>query len=341
NSYGGIWLISSSYNTVSSNNISNHIFGGIYLSKSSNNQINANIGSNNGPVDFVGGIFVGDIILVMNSNNNNVSSNNVSKSNFGIMLAESSNYNTVSGNIVSNSKGGIVTFLVSNNILSGNTVLDNNLGIWVYQSSNNMVKNNTVLNSRTYGIGVSSSNNMESCCNNIIYNNNLINNPTQAIVYTDNNIFNLEAPIGGNYYSDYDTPEEGCNNINGDNFCDEPYVFSSGWDNLPWISPDGWLPRGNTPVGSNVQINPDAHVSILYNEVTTAGDTTVTQSTTNPGPDKDDFMFLGNYYELSTSAVFTPPVTVCINYDDIACRWREKRISRYSTGVRVEQAGMM
>jgi PKD repeat protein len=48
-------------------------------------------------------------------------------------------------------------------------------------------------------------------------------------------VYNLAAPDGGNYYSDYHTPAQGCDNTNPvDTFCDAPYSFPGGQDNLPW-----------------------------------------------------------------------------------------------------------
>ena len=68
---------------------------------------------------------------------------------------------------------------------------------------------------------------------NTVYNNNFISN-AQTYANWSGNIFNLAAPTGGNYWSDFDTPEEGCNDLNGDGFCDAPYNFCcSGQDNLP------------------------------------------------------------------------------------------------------------
>ncbi|MFA6566059.1 MAG: hypothetical protein WCT48_04905, partial [Candidatus Paceibacterota bacterium] len=52
-------------------------------------------------------------------------------------------------------------------------------------------------------------------------------------------------------WSDYDTPEEGCNDADNDGFCDAPYaipgpsgVESGNQDNFPWTTRDGW--KGKT-----------------------------------------------------------------------------------------------
>ena len=54
-------------------------------------------------------------------------------------------------------------------------------------------------------------------------------------------VFNVAVPKGGNYWSYYDTSSEGCDDINNDGFCDNPYTFTGGVDNLPWTRQNGWL----------------------------------------------------------------------------------------------------
>ena len=81
---------------------------------------------------------------------------------------------------------------------------------------------------------------------NQIYNNNFIDNTVQAYVTGSySNMFNLDRPVGGNYWSDWRTPDADC-----DGFVDDPYVFTYGADYLPWDRQDGWLgtrPKGHGP----------------------------------------------------------------------------------------------
>ncbi len=49
------------------------------------------------------------------------------------------------------------------------------------------------------------------------------------------NIFNLPVPDGGNRWDDFDTIPDGCYDDNLDDFCDAPYVFEGGQDELPLI----------------------------------------------------------------------------------------------------------
>jgi hypothetical protein len=83
---------------------------------------------------------------------------------------------------------------------------------------------------------------IESCYDNQIYRNNFIDNLTQ--VRSDSrrgNVFNLDKPIGGNYWNNWTRPD-----ADGDGFVDYSYVFTEGVtggiDRFPWARQDGWLP---------------------------------------------------------------------------------------------------
>ena len=77
----------------------------------------------------------------------------------------------------------------------------------------------------------------------------------------------------------------------------------------------------NTPAGSNVAVQPadtatgTSPVTVTFSSVTQIGVTSLTTSSTGPTPPAG--FSLGTpptYYQLTTTAVFTPPITVCINY---------------------------
>jgi len=72
---------------------------------------------------------------------------------------------------------------------------------------------------------------------------------------------------------------------------------------------------GNTLTGTDVRVDLDG-VSVTFSEVTGAGDTTMTVSTTNPGGGLASFRFLGTWYDIDSTATYDGPVTVCITYDD-------------------------
>ncbi|MEW6683481.1 MAG: SBBP repeat-containing protein [Nitrospirota bacterium] len=74
----------------------------------------------------------------------------------------------------------------------------------------------------------------------------------------------------------------------------------------------------NTPVGSNVQVSPDSGMTVTFASVTVPGKTTVTTNSTGPTPPAG--FQLGDpptYYDITTTAAYTAPVTVCLNYDPV------------------------
>lgn len=114
-------------------------------------------------------------------------------------------------------------------------------------SSNNTVLDN-VLYKNKYGIYVK-----PGSINNTFISNYFLDNDISASD-SGNNSWNgskkaegmqklIELFIGkeikGNYYSDYDEPEEGCNDTNNDRICDQPMNISGGSavDLYPIISP--------------------------------------------------------------------------------------------------------
>jgi Tol biopolymer transport system component len=79
----------------------------------------------------------------------------------------------------------------------------------------------------------------------------------------------------------------------------------------------------NTVPGVDVEVNPidpvsgTAPATLVFDEVTTPGTTSLVTSTGGPAP--PDGFALGDppiYYELTTTAVFAGPIAVCINYPE-------------------------
>lgn len=224
--YIGIRLLYSKNSAIIDNNISNNRFG-IYIGHSNNITLMNNTSSSNSY-----GIYL------PSSNNNTVTNNTVSSNTYGILVSDSSNNILIDNTVSNNSYIGIsLNFSSNNNNIMTNNISNNWLGISLYRASDNNFLNNTVSNSSNYGINLHKYSN-----NNKIYNNNFINNQNQVYVdsYSAGNVFNLEAPTGGNYWSNYDSPVEGCNDADSDGFCDVPYVFTDGQDNLPWTIANGW-----------------------------------------------------------------------------------------------------
>lgn len=72
----------------------------------------------------------------------------------------------------------------------------------------------------------------------------------------------------------------------------------------------------NTPTGKYIEVTPIPGVNVTFGYVTGGGSTHATVTTTNPGSQKTGFKFLGQYYDITTTAAYTPPVTICLTYDD-------------------------
>ncbi len=147
---------------------------------------------------------------------------------------------TVKNLTIQNFESGIVVDIGSAFIsILDNTISDSEFGISVLNSgsfSDHLITDNTISNNAV-GINLDASSH-----DNQIYNNNFVDNIIQAQDEGTNNLFNLSAPTGGNYWSNYDSPAEGCDNPTpADEFCDVPYAFTSNHDILPWIVSNGWF----------------------------------------------------------------------------------------------------
>ena len=115
---------------------------------------------------------------------------------------------------------------------------------------NNLVIENTIKNSLWRAFTLANTD------NNQVYNNNFISNTEKGFTSNgNNNIFNLDAPYGGNYYQNEQNGLYSTNNCQDnwieDTFCsggNGPMVFGSGsaaaYDYRPWITMNGmnfWL----------------------------------------------------------------------------------------------------
>ncbi|MDO8736300.1 MAG: NosD domain-containing protein, partial [Thermoleophilia bacterium] len=126
-----------------------------------------------------------------------------------------------------------VTFSVRTGVTVKNlTVSQFRYGINGLSSSANILTGNTLANN-TNGIYLTASN------SNRVYNNNFIGNSTQAIVSGTGNVFSY-ADMGGNFWSNYNTPGQGCNDDDGDFYCDAAYPFTGGQDPQAYTVQDGW-----------------------------------------------------------------------------------------------------
>lgn len=171
--------------------------------------------------------------------NNNFVLNNIAENNgWGIYLIASSINKLIENSVISNwGVAGVGIQADSNhNSLTGNIISSNLYGIFARYADNNLLINNDIRNN-VFGIG-----DLTDSDNNRIYNNNFINNQNQIMPqgFNTGNVFNLEKPTGGNYWSNFDEPNEGCSNVDNDDFCDNSHYFLAGADYLPWKKESGW-----------------------------------------------------------------------------------------------------
>ncbi len=201
--------ISSNYNAIFDNNISNNGYG-IYLYKSSYNIITNNNIMENGGMTILGsfgaGIYldttfsntimgntIGDNIhlgiSLYNSSNNIISDNNIILNKLtGCMhtgacidFVDSSCNNITGNNISSNDGNGISLIFSSNNTISGNNISNNNWsGIESYSSDGNIITSNTISDNGSPGISLSGS-------HNTIISNNISNNWDGIYFWGNNN----------------------------------------------------------------------------------------------------------------------------------------------------------
>jgi|GEM_PF-6177843 len=222
-------------------------------------------------------------IYFYSSSNNYLKNNTVFNNHIGVALSHSRDNNLFNNNISFNaSRGFYLTGWDSiNNNISSNFISDNQIGIDITGLASSTISNNTILN-YVYGI-------YGECCvvGNKIFNNNILNGWLGIYIgfNSSGNIFNLPAPIGGNYWISFDEPSEGCDDFNNDKFCDSPRIFSGGQDNLPWTKQDGWR-LNQPPTLSNLgQFKSDGITQISENGITT--ENTVIFKATATDPDND------------------------------------------------------
>jgi parallel beta-helix repeat protein len=240
----GICLDYSIGNNLTDNTCNSSSWAGIRLYYSEKNNLTGNTNSLNGEginlqnstgntlTDNTCSLNNGNGIAIWESSNNTLTGNTCNSNNDnGISLYHSQDHNLTDNIAELNTWSGINLDNSSGNTLTGNRVNLEFAGISLGESNNNTLADNTCSSSTWAGIQLNNSN------GNTIYNNNFISNHVQAHVDGGSgNVFNLDAPTGGNYWSDWTTPD-----VDHDGFVDSPYVFSGGQDNLPWTCQDGWL----------------------------------------------------------------------------------------------------
>ena len=202
------------------------------------------------------------------SDNTEILDNTISDS--GTALCFDDNFeqgHIIKGNILRDNQFGINVFARMLVIEDNEIVNNSNTGIYIKDHSvEHQILSNTISNNDV-GIDVNGNpwptliNNLFSTNNvglkiwdgiELSYNNNFVNNVVNVNSGSQNQFF-LNDETGGGYWSDY---SQSCNDVNNDNFCDDPYPFSGGSvkviDNYVWTVQDGWLTIINTPADTTV-----------------------------------------------------------------------------------------
>lgn len=225
----GIWLDSSSGNTLSNNDFSYNARYGMALLASDNNNLFNNTCSNN-----LNGIRLSSsgsntlsnnsfsynvnygVVLLPSSSNNILYNNTCSNNHYGISLGSSSNNNALTDNTCSDNYYSIVLSYSSSNTLSNNTWSNSQNGMRLSSSSSNTLFNNTFSNNALYGLLISD----EYSTNNMIWNNTFAFNrgstttwDSEAVQASDDGEDNIWYTSGstldwGNFWSDWTTPDD-------------------------------------------------------------------------------------------------------------------------------------
>lgn len=195
------------------------------------------------------------------SNNNSYKSNTIKVSLAGFILKMSHDNHLYNNSIsFTNVYAGItLSHSATDNLIEGNEIFQNDKGIEFAKDSkgypeNNIIRNNT-FSFNTYGIFY------DNVSNNSVYHNNFINNTNQAYD-NGNNTWDNGYPSGGNYWSDWTSPDfysgPGQNLPGSDGIVDHAYIISGkstpNLDNYPLVYPYGTMP-GSTPPAENYSIS--------------------------------------------------------------------------------------
>jgi len=233
----GVWLKTSSHNSIYANKITINKVG-IRLSNSSSNSISTNNITAN--MDY-------NIYLEYSSNNSILGNNIAAKkvwvstlyySFFGICLRHSSS-NIICGNNMTNSEYGLQLSSSSNNNISRNNIANNTYGILLWKSSANAIYGNNA-SDNDYGIVLTHSS------DNTVCHDNFMDNTKQVYSHNSRNVWDDGYPSGGNYWSDYKDKHPDAEELNESGIWDMSYVVDeNNQDNYPLANP--WVPKQAAP----------------------------------------------------------------------------------------------
>jgi parallel beta-helix repeat protein len=160
--------------------------------------------------------------IIIRSDGNTVSNNNITMSEYEGLSIESSTDSVITDNLISfNGWDGVYMLNTNNTVLRGNTITSNNVsGVHIDVSYNNTISGNTLSNNTIYGLRLDDSNKISVVENTLSWNelagigifmvadsffchNNFLNHTEQIRSDDSLNTWDDGYPSGGNYWSDY------------------------------------------------------------------------------------------------------------------------------------------
>ena len=152
----------------------------------------------------------------------------------GIKISGSNNVTVTNSLTTLNSFRGI-EMLSSNGLLSNNVISYNGENGIHLAGISNMIRENTLQANTVRGILF-----ITGANGNTIIQNNFLNNPQQAVDLGSSNVFDLNNK--GNYWTDFDTSGEGCDDSDANGFCDAARPIPvNNQDDFPFTNPHGWI----------------------------------------------------------------------------------------------------
>lgn len=196
-------------------------------------------------------------IVLNTSSDNEILENEVSfNTGSGMEFQDSSGNNIHNNTVVINANGLLLTDSHSNEFRS-NIIGPNSLsGMAFWDSNGNDIINNTLIENADHGIstGVNSD-------DNLAYDNNFLDNNEGGTQASDNGTANRwNAPTGGNYWSDWITPDD-----DGNGVVDLPYQLdgtAGAVDNMP-LTDVPFDPVIRADAGEDVTVN--QHREVIFN----------------------------------------------------------------------------
>ena len=164
----------------------------------------------------------------------------------GIDLANTSAATAYGNTTADNGYYGIYIYGGGSHKITGNETSGNATGIGVSTTGINTFTGNTIINNYSFGIDLDDANTAN------IFGNRFVGNTTQArVTGAFSGKFYYEgfyvSDRHGNYWDDYNSAADGCDDINSNGLCDAPYVFTGAQDIYPTVEPTTPLSSATIP----------------------------------------------------------------------------------------------